>query len=117
MGQFIKKIFYYTYRTAYPRFGKNPIYAYFDISLSTWGNISFIVANINKRIFHATTGDITIITIFLISFSYNYFVILYKEKYRDIILSNKATPLQCVLYAILYNFVLPLFISYILVFI
>ena len=116
MEKFIGKIFYYTYRMLYPRYGRNPFYAYTHISLFTWIIISTIALSITIHIIHIgvnnihykTIVNITCITCFILTFSYNYWVIYYKKKYRDIILSNKAKSWQCILYALLYNGVLPI---------
>ena len=116
MEKFIGKIFYYTYRMLYPRYGRNPFYAYTYISLFTWSIISTIAQSITIHIFHIdvnsihykTIVNITCISCFVLTFSYIYWVIYYKKKYRDIILTNKAKPWQCILYALLYNGVLPI---------
>lgn len=111
MNELLKKIFYYTYRALYPRYGRNPKDAYFFMSLSMWICVLFTTGIIVRRVIHIE-GDIVIfIVTFVFVFAYNYWIILAKRKYIDIILTSRARPMQCILYAILYNILLPLFIS------
>ena len=116
MKKFIEKMFYFTYRSLYPRYGRNPKDAYIHMALSTWATVLFATIIICKNMFYIKTGTITYVITMVLSFVYIYWVVLYKKKYIDIILNNKATPLQCVIYALLYNIALPLFISFLLVF-
>lgn len=116
MEKFIKKIFYYTYRALYPRYGRNPKDAYFFMSLSMWISVLFTMGIVFRHVFRIEGGVVTFIVTFIFIFTYNYWIILVKRKYIDIILTSRARPEQCILYAILYNVLLPLFISGLYVF-
>ena len=124
MEKLIGKIFYYTYRMLYPRYGRSPFYAYIYISLNIWIVITTIAIIVTihlfqidvKNVYYKTISNVLMASCFILSYSYNFWVIYYKKKYRDIILTNKAKPWQCIIYALLYNIVLPLVITFILVY-
>ena len=107
INKLIFDMFYRLYRFSYPRYGKKMsiFVAYSYLTFLMISNISVIVFFIRKRFFGVEYGfDMMHIALFIVAlFVYNYFILLRKQRYLDIILSAKRmTPIRVVVSVILY---------------